>query len=50
MIFAMLVTLSGCGEKESEKFVGTWETELDMTETINEGFSEDAEMAKYLKV
>ena len=49
MIFAMLVTLSGCGEKEKDKFVGTWKTDLDMTEMINEGFSEDADMATYFK-
>lgn len=50
MIFTMLVTLSGCGAKESEKFVGTWETDIDMTQAINEGFAEDAETADYLKV
>lgn len=49
MIFAMLATLSGCGEKEKDKFVGTWKTDLDMTEMINEGFSEDADMATYFK-
>lgn len=49
MVLAMLVTLSGC-TNEAKKFVGTWETTLDMADAINEELASDEEVAKYLSV
>ena len=48
MAIAMLTMLTGCGS-ETEKFIGTWETTVNLTDTINQQFAEDEEMANYLK-
>ncbi len=44
----LILSLTGCGEQK--KFIGTWETTIDMSDFLNKSFDEDPEMADYLEV
>jgi len=47
-----MVMLAGCGgKKEKDKFIGTWETTLEMASYLNDAVSGgDQEMAKYVNI
>lgn len=47
-ILMTLLTLAGCNA--SKNIIGTWSTEVDITDKLNEAFGEDAEMSEYLKI
>ncbi len=49
ILLSMLFVISGCAS-DTDVFVGKWEAELDMTDTINEKLTDDEEMEDYLKV
>lgn len=49
MILSMVTLVSGCSS-EQDKFVGTWQAEVNMADFFNEGVGEDEEMAEYLSV
>ena len=48
LVFTMLFMFTGCNEQK--KFVGKWESEIDMTDFINEGMGLDDEMAEYVAI
>lgn len=48
VVFALILSLTGCDEQK--KFVGSWETTIDMTDFINQEITDDEEMAEYLKI
>lgn len=55
LMCALLLACSGCGNKEKDALVGTWETTLDMTDMVNDEMkaglgSDAAEMMKYLTI
>ena len=50
LILSMSAMFAGCSS-ELSKFVGKWETKIDMAEFLNEGFAQgDKEMAEFLEV
>ena len=50
LVFSMSVLFTGCGASEQDKFIGTWETELDMTDYLNDAITEeDEDMGEYIK-
>lgn len=48
LVLTMLFMFTGCNEQK--KFVGKWESEIDMTDFINEGMGLDDEMAEYVAI
>lgn len=48
MLFACVLT--GCGASEKDKFIGTWEADVNLAEEMNKVFAEDEEMADYMKL
>lgn len=44
----VMLLLVGCGG-EQQKFIGTWECDMDMTELMNKEFAQDEETGKYFK-
>ena len=48
LVLTMLFMFTGCNEQK--KFVGKWESEIDMTDVINEGMGLDDEMAEYVAI
>lgn len=54
LMCALLLACSGCGNKEKDALVGTWETTLDMTDMINDelkaSMGNDQEMMSYFKI
>lgn len=48
LVLLMIFSFAGCGEKD--KFVGTWRTEMNMADALNEEFGKDPEMGEYMKV
>lgn len=48
LVFTMLFMFTGCNEQK--KFVGKWESEIDMTDFFNEGMGLDDEMAEYVAI
>lgn len=48
LVLLMIFSFAGCGEKD--KFVGTWRTEMNMAEALNEEFGKDPEMGEYMKI
>ena len=47
LVFVMLATLSGCGDKS--KFIGSWEADVDLSDIINEQIKNEPQMAEYIK-
>lgn len=50
MIVSLASVLTGCGVSDKQKFVGTWEAAIDLTEEINKSMQEDEEVGEYLKI
>lgn len=50
ILCALLISLSLTGCNASKKIIGTWTTEIDITEKLNETFAQDAEMSEYLEI
>lgn len=48
LVLTMLFMFTGCNEQK--KFVGKWESEIDMTDFFNEGMGLDDEMAEYVVI
>lgn len=48
MLVVMLVGFTGCGSNEAEKFVGTWSTDVDLADMINEELATDPTIAEYI--
>lgn len=50
MIISMLFSLSGCAANDTDKFVGSWTTTINMSEEFNKEIAKsDKDMAKYVK-
>ena len=51
LVLAMLLALAGCGSGDTEKLVGKWRCEIDMTDFLMEKILEDSgEMAQYFEL
>lgn len=51
LVATMLFTLAGCGAKDSDQFLGSWEATIDLADSIQEGLTAaNAEMAEYIKI
>ena len=49
VILTLMLSLTGCDEQK--KFVGSWESSVDMTDYINQEMAkEEEELAEYLKI
>ena len=53
LMCALLLACSGCGNKEKDALLGTWQTTIDLTDMINDEMAaglDDDEMLQYLTV
>ncbi len=51
LVLSLLLSLAGCGNGDQKKLEGTWKTELDMTDALNESIAgEDPELGEYVQV
>ncbi len=54
LLSTLLLTCSGCGNKEKDALVGEWEASLEMADMLNEeikaGMGSDQDMMKYMEV
>ncbi len=54
LLSALLLICSGCGSKDKEALIGTWETTIDMTDMLNQelkaGMGNDEELMSYFNI
>jgi len=44
----LMTVLTSCGN--DERLIGTWETKIDLTDSISQGIAEDEELAQYIHI
>ncbi len=49
LVASMMLTMTGCFGEQS-KFVGTWETKLDLTDSLQEELEKDETIGEYIEI